>query len=57
MKKYKDLEKSIITGKKCIDPEHDFPMFLWIPEGHSHTHVCPSCGNSQTVHNPIKYEY
>lgn len=46
-----DFEKQV-ENKKCNHPEHDFPMFLWIPPGGSHTHVCPGCGNEITATSP-----
>lgn len=36
----------------CTDPEHNFPMHLYIPQGKGYRHVCPSCGKVTTVVNP-----
>ena len=33
----------------CSDPEHNFPMHIYVPRGYGYTHVCPSCGYVQTV--------
>lgn len=35
--------------KSCKHPEHDPPMFLYIPEGQSHVHICPSCNKATTI--------
>lgn len=39
----------------CTHPDHTFPTHLYIPPGKGYTHVCPNCGASQTVHNPMIY--
>lgn len=37
----------------CIHPQHNPPGHLFIPPGCSFTHVCPGCGASYTLTNPI----
>jgi len=36
----------------CRHPSHEFPKFLWIPQGKGYKHVCPGCGNVIEVLNP-----
>lgn len=30
-------------NRPCMDPSHNPPTHLYIPEGQKYTHVCPSC--------------
>lgn len=30
--------------KICRDPNHNPPMYLYIPPGQEYVHICPSCG-------------
>jgi len=46
-----ELEKQ----SKCLDPSHNFPTLLCIPQGQGYKHVCPRCGNVQIATNPIIY--
>lgn len=41
--------------RPCLHPGHEFPNMLYIPQGHSYTHTCPKCGQSQTGTNNIYY--
>jgi len=40
--------------KRCLDPEHDPPKFIVIPQGHAMVHTCPTCGREVTVY-PEQY--
>lgn len=34
-----DLDKKL----SCTHPEHNPPMFLYIPSGKGYKHICPNC--------------
>lgn len=34
---------------KCMDMSHNPPTHLYIPNGASYRHRCPSCGNEQII--------
>lgn len=36
----------------CRHPDHDMPMFIYIPAGKGYRHVCPACGKITTVFSP-----
>ncbi len=40
---------------KCLDPSHNFPSHLHIPQGHGYRHVCPKCGEVKVATNPIAF--
>jgi hypothetical protein len=40
--------ESTWVPKPCRHPSHGFPT-MWAPRPGTYTHVCPSCGNRQTI--------
>lgn len=36
----------------CKHPEHNPPMFLYIPQGKGYKHVCPCCGKESKLVSP-----
>lgn len=41
--KNKQIDENI-KNIYCLDPEHSPPSFLFIPNGETKIHVCPTCG-------------
>ena len=37
---------------RCSHPGHEFPKYLYIPPGSSHTHKCHGCGQTTTITTP-----
>jgi len=37
---------------QCKHPEHEPPMYLYIPTGKGYRHVCPKCGKVTTIISP-----
>jgi len=42
-------------AERCLDPSHNFPSHMCIPQGHGYRHVCPKCGAVKIVKNPIAF--
>lgn len=37
--------------KTCNHPEHNPPMYLYIPYGQTYRHICPNCGFEVVMHS------
>lgn len=54
---FQDIEDDYIDRyKECTHPGHNPPSLLHIPQGKVYVHVCPSCGQSVTLTNCIRYK-
>lgn len=53
----KKIKKSgfedIPAQERCINLEHEPPMFLYIPPGKQYRHVCPGCGKERVLRPPF----
>jgi hypothetical protein len=58
--KKREFEKGgfedIPVQERCLNPEHQPPMHLYIPAGKRYRHVCPGCGKV-TVMQPLNIHW